>query len=85
MGWAVFRVVDGRLLWIDGLGSTAILLRQVADGRQMECWNGDPALGFESRPEPQDLGVMCVPFTMAGAPERMAAGFHYTMGDSDLF
>jgi len=83
-GWAVFRVIDGRLLWIDGLGSTAILLRQAAEGRQIECWNG-AAAGFESRPEPQDLGVMCVPFTMPDAPARMAADFHYTMGDSDLF
>jgi hypothetical protein len=85
VGWAVFRVMEGRLLWVDGLGSTDILLRQAAGGRQIECWSGDPALGFESRPEPQDLGVMCVPFTMGDAPERMAAGFHYTMGDSDLF
>jgi hypothetical protein len=85
VGWGVFRVMEGRLLWIDGLGSTGILLRQAADGRQIECWNGGPAPGFESRPEPQDLGVMCVPFAMADAPERMASGFHYTMGDSDLF
>ena len=85
VGWAVFRMIDGRLLWIDGLGSTAILLRQAAEGRPIECWNGNVAAGFEPRPEPQDLGVMCVPFTMPDAPARMAAGFHYTMGDSDLF
>ena len=85
VGWAALRVIDGRLLWVDGLGSTAILLRQAAEGRPIECWSGDPAAGFEPRPEPQDLGVMCVPFTMADAPEHMASGFHYTMGDSDLF
>ena len=86
-GWAVFRMLDGRLRWVDGLGSTTILLRQAAEGRPLECWSRDDALsplGFQSRPEPQDLGVMCVPFTMADAPARMAARFHYTMGDSDL-
>jgi hypothetical protein len=84
VGWSVFRVVDGRLLWVDGLGDVAILLRQTADGRPIESWGGDPALGFEDRPEPQDLGVMCVPFEMADAAQRMAEGFRYTMGDSDL-
>jgi hypothetical protein len=42
-------------------------------------------LGFETRPEPQDLSVMCVPFAMADAVERMRAGLYYTWGDSDLF
>ena len=85
VGWAVFRTIDGRLLWVDGLGSTDILLRQAADGRELACWSHDELPGFEARPEPQDLGVMCVPFTMPDAPARVAAGFHYTMGDSDLF
>jgi len=80
-GWAVLRVLGARLLWVDGLGETDILLRQAADGRQIECWDGNHR--FEPRPEPQDLGVMCVPFAMADAPARMA-GFRYTMGDSDL-
>jgi hypothetical protein len=91
-GWSVFRIVEGQLLWIDGLfdspGSMAILLRQVADGREVACWSRDdalPWLGFQSRPEPQNLGVMCVPFTMADGPARVAADFHYMMGDSDLF
>jgi hypothetical protein len=35
--------------------------------------------------EPQDLGVMCVPFVDADAPSRMAAALYYTMGDGDLF
>jgi len=86
-GWGVFRVKDGQLLWVDGLfdspGSAAILLRQVAQGRQIVSW-GDDALPFESRPEPQDLGLMCVPFAMPDAVARMRAGFRYTMGDSDL-
>jgi len=43
------------------------------------------ATGFESRPEPQDLSLMCVPFTMADATERMRAELYYTWGDSDLF
>jgi len=40
--------------------------------------------GFARAPEPQDLSLMCVPFTMADATERMRAGLYYTMGDSDL-
>jgi hypothetical protein len=35
--------------------------------------------------EPQDLGVMCVPFVDADAPSRMASSLYYTMGDGDLF
>jgi hypothetical protein len=90
-GWSVFRVEGDRILWIDGLfdsaASAAILLRQVAHGRPIECWSGDEslsALGFEQRPEPQDLGVMCVPFTMPEAAARVGTDFRYSMGDSDL-
>lgn len=36
-------------------------------------------------PEPQNLGVMCVPFVDADAPSRMASSLFYTMGDGDLF
>ena len=42
-------------------------------------------LRFESRPEPQDLSVMCVPFVERKATELMRAGLYYTMGDGDLF
>ncbi len=42
------------------------------------------SLRLNLAPEPQDLGVMCVPFTDADAPERMRSLF-YTMGDGDLF
>jgi len=42
-------------------------------------------LGFETRPEPQDLSLMCVPFTMPDAVERMRERLYYTWGDSDLF
>ncbi len=42
-------------------------------------------LGFEERPEPQDLSLMCVPFTMADATARMREWLYYTMGDGDLF
>lgn len=42
-------------------------------------------LGFEHRPEPQDLSVMCVPFVDTTAPQRMAQSLFYMMGDSDLF
>lgn len=91
VGWSVFRIREGRLLWVDGLfdapASMSILLRQVAEGRPLECWSRDERLrllGFEFRPEPQDLGVMCVPFTMPDAVARIRKDFHYSMGDSDL-
>lgn len=42
-------------------------------------------LGFETRPEPQDLSLMCVPFTWPGVVERMRSDFYYAWGDSDLF
>jgi hypothetical protein len=42
-------------------------------------------LGFENRPEPQDLSLMCVPFQRRDATEAMRAELFYTMGDSDLF
>ena len=74
-------MIGNRFLWIDGLGSTDVLLRQAAQGRRIECWGGNHH--FEPRPEPQDLGVMCVPFGMPDAPARMGQ-FRYAMGDSDL-
>ena len=42
-------------------------------------------LGFETRPEPQDLSVMCVPFAWPDVVPRMREDFYYTWGDSDLF
>ncbi len=42
-------------------------------------------VGLESRPEPQDLSVMCVPFSDPDAPARIRESLYYTMGDSDLF
>lgn len=42
-------------------------------------------LRFETRPEPQDLSLMCVPFVMQDAVAAMREGLFYTMGDSDLF
>lgn len=42
------------------------------------------ALGFESRPEPQELGFVFVPFEI-DPEEDFRAGLYYTMGDSDLF
>lgn len=41
--------------------------------------------GFETRAEPQDLSVMCVPFAMPDATDRMRRDLYYTHGDSDLF
>lgn len=43
------------------------------------------SLGFETRPEPQDLSVMCVPFTWPDAVARMRESLFYSWGDSDLF
>ena len=42
-------------------------------------------LGFENRPEPQDLSLMCVPFAWPDVVERMRADLYYTWGDGDLF
>lgn len=42
-------------------------------------------LGLETRPEPQDLSLMCVPFVERGATELMRTSLYYTMGDGDLF
>lgn len=43
------------------------------------------ALGFVTAPEPQDLSLMCVPFTWPDAVVRMREGLYYAWGDSDLF
>lgn len=43
------------------------------------------ALHFEVLPEPQDLSVMCVPFTWTGVAGAMREELYYTWGDSDLF
>jgi hypothetical protein len=42
-------------------------------------------LGFEPRPEPQQLGLMVVPFDDPLAAGRAARDLYYTYGDSDLF
>ena len=41
--------------------------------------------GFEMRPEPQDLSVMCTPFMWPDAVERMRRELYFAWGDSDLF
>lgn len=42
-------------------------------------------LGFETRSEPQDLSLMCVPFTWTDVVSRMREDLYFTWGDSDLF
>lgn len=42
-------------------------------------------LGFETRPEPQDLSVMCVPFMIPDTTARIRESLYYTWADSDLF
>lgn len=43
------------------------------------------ALHFQTRPEPQDLSVMCVPFAWPEVVGSMREDLYYTWGDSDLF
>ncbi|MFL6246597.1 MAG: GNAT family N-acetyltransferase [Thermoanaerobaculia bacterium] len=43
------------------------------------------SLGFASGPQPDDLSLMCVPFTFTDATARMRQDLYYTWGDSDLF
>ena len=42
-------------------------------------------LGFESRPDPQDLGMIFLPFEEPDPLERFQAALYYTKGDGDLF
>lgn len=42
-------------------------------------------LRLQRAPEPQDLSLMCVPFTMPDASARIAERLYYTYGDTDLF
>jgi hypothetical protein len=50
-------------------------------------WFADlmPRADFVADREPQDLSVMCVPFVVPDATERMREGLYYAMSDSDLF
>lgn len=80
--------------WPDGL---EVILRHVVPSYPVDVIEGwlpprppwlDALLReqhFELRPEPQGLGVMCVPFTMPDATARMREALYYTWGDSDLF
>ncbi|SRR5581483_241415 len=80
--------------WPDALG---VLLRHVVPDYPVELVEGwfstrpawfDAVLeeaGFSIQPEPQDLSVMCVPFAMTDAVQRMRDRLYYTWGDSDLF
>lgn len=77
--------------------AAAVMLRHMASelgARRIEGWF--PArprwfdrlltdLKLEPAPEPQDLGLMCVPFVQSDATARMRDRLYYTMGDSDLF
>lgn len=42
-------------------------------------------LGFETRPEPQDLSLMTVPFVWTDVVATMRSDLYYTWGDGDLF
>jgi hypothetical protein len=94
VGWAVFRPRDGRLSLGDLLfdrhhvAALDLLLRECG-AREIDAWLPPRpewlGAGFEARREPQDLSLMCVPFTMSDATERMRRELLYTWGDSDLF
>lgn len=74
-----------------------VLLRHVAPGypvRRIEAWFAPRpswvgealrTAGFQEAVEPQTLSVMCAPFLIADASERIRESLYYTMGDSDLF
>lgn len=92
------RLVWGDALFNPGhTHAIGILLRHVAHAygaTRVEGWFPPrPAwfsealdrLGFVQRPEPQDLSLMCVPFTLQDATEAMRQSLFYAMGDSDLF
>jgi len=79
------------------LGAMDVLLRHVVPQYPVdviEAWfpprpiwldRALQSLGFETKPDPQDLGYMCVPFVKTDASARIAESLYYTMGDSDLF
>ncbi len=73
--------------------SHALSLAENQGVTRVEGWFGkNPAffsetlerLGFEIRPEPQDLGFVFVPFEV-DAEADMRAALYYTKGDGDLF
>jgi hypothetical protein len=43
------------------------------------------SLGFETKPEPQNLSLMCVPFVWKTVVDHMRSDLYYTWGDGDLF
>lgn len=92
------RLVWGDALFdpacIDAAG---VLIRHVAPAYpvdQVDAWfpprppwfaQALQRLGFVQAAEPQDLSLMCVPFALSDATDRMRDALYYTMGDSDLF
>lgn len=78
-------------------GAVEVVLRHVVPSypvRQVEAWFPRrpsffdavlTTLGFETRPEPQELSLMCVPFAWPDVVSRMREDLYYSWGDSDLF
>ena len=92
------RLIWGDALFDSGhADAVEVLLRHVVPGDRVEWVEGwfpqRPAwfaavldrLQLIGKPEPQDLALMCVPFTMSDAVERMRQSLYYTLGDSDLY
>lgn len=78
---------------IDALFAGALAAAEHRGIEAVETWSpARPAwwaeriggLGFESRPEPQGLGVVFVPF-LVDPEEMFLRQWYYTMGDFDLF
>ena len=92
------RLTWGDALFDPGsLDAAAVLIRHVAPMYPVDAveawfpprprWFAEvlQRLGFIQAAEPQDLSLMCVPFTLPDATDRMRDALYYTMGDSDLF
>ena len=92
------RLVWGDALFDpDHTDAIAVLLRHVAPSypvTSIEAWFAPRPpwigralehAGFRAVAEPQDLSVMCSPFLLSNATERIRQALYYTMGDSDLF
>ncbi len=92
------RLIWGDALFDSGhTDAVEVLLRHVVPSDRVEWIEGwfpqRPAwfaavldrLRLIGKPEPQDLALMCVPFTMSDAVERMRQDLYYTLGDSDLY
>jgi len=100
VGWIAFRIRENRFALGDAFfdpqhgDALDVVLRHVVPSYPVDLIEGwfpprpewfNRTLGFERRPEPQDLSVMCVPFVWNEVVPRMRDDLYYSWGDSDLF